>query len=121
MYNYYMSREELKRLPERQLHEISRNNIRTAGIYDLAAIGQKSFNGRAKVIITDNGKYLMSYSTLVLYISNAGDVVRLWGDWSTTTAKHINSFLAQNGIQAINKSEWLKMPVGLPARITRGA
>ena len=97
-------------------------DIQVKKIYDLAPAGrQKSYYGRAKVLNTDNGAYLMSYNTIVMYISDAGDVVRLWDGWSATTAKHIDSFCRLNNVQSITKKEWLKMPVGLPAKITLGA
>ena len=60
-------------------------------------ISQKSFYGKAKVLITDNGnRFLFSYDTLVASIE-AGRLYRRWGGYSPTTLRHINSFIIGEG------------------------
>ena len=67
-------------------------------IFDLPVCGYdraKSFYGKAKVIETDNGeKVLQSYNTFVCRITAAGRFVRMWGGYSATTMRHVNSFLS---------------------------
>ena len=67
-------------------------------IFDLPVCGYdraKSFYGKAKVIETDNGeKVLQSYNTFVCRITAAGRFVRMWGAYSATTMRHVNSFLS---------------------------
>ena len=66
-------------------------------IFDLPVCGSdraKSFYGKAKVIETENGeKVLQSYNTEVCKISCNGEFVRMWEGYSTTTMRHVNSFL----------------------------
>ena len=70
----------------------------------------KPFDNRS-AIINDNGvPTLLSYWTKVARLEN-GKLVRLWDDWSATTAKHVKLFCAYYKISAPNKQEWLKMPV----------
>lgn len=67
-------------------------------IFDLPVCGYdraKSFYGKAKVIEMDNGeKVLQSYNTFVCRITAAGRFVRMWGGYSATTMRHVNSFLS---------------------------
>ena len=77
----------------------------------LTATLQKDYYGKAHILIDDNYIILKSYDTLVLAIHRkTNNLVRLWSGWSSTTAKHINDFLLQNGFNRINKKEWLNMP-----------
>ena len=79
-------------------------------IYDLPVMGYdraKSFYGKAKVIEKDNGeKVLQSYNMEVCKISSNGEFVRLWGGYSVTTMRHVNSFLSFFGISGGGKSWW---------------
>ena len=79
-------------------------------IYDLPVMGYdrvKSFYGKAKVIEKDNGeKVLLSYNTEVCKISRNGEFVRLWGGYSVTTMRHVNSFLSFFGISGGGKAWW---------------
>ena len=84
-------------------------------IYDLPVMGYdraKSFYGKAKVIEKDNGeKVLQSYNTEVCKIGSNGEFVRLWGGYSVTTMRHVNSFLSFFGISGGGKSWWDSQPV----------
>lgn len=72
---------------------------------------QKSFYGKALTTTDGNGNiYLTSYTTTVCKIVD-NEFIRLWGGWSSTTARHINEFRQQHGLQKISKSEWQKMEV----------
>lgn len=56
-------------------------------IYDLIpADGKKSFYGKAKVFIGDDGtETLYSYDTPIIKRTAAGELVRMWDGWSATT------------------------------------
>ena len=76
----------------------------------LKAISQKSFYGKAKILMDDDFIILRSYNTDVLAIDRAKNtLVRLWSGWSKTTSIHINDFLTQYGFKPINKKEWVTM------------
>lgn len=71
---------------------------------------QKSYYGKAKVNILDNGtKELISYKTKVAIITKGGNFIKLWDGYSLTTMNHINEFRMQNGLNKINKKEWLEI------------
>lgn len=73
----------------------------------------KSFCGKAKVTIYPNGtKVLTSYKTEVAAIMPDGSFQRLWNGYSATTSRHINEFRLQNRLTAINKTEWIRLPLG---------
>ena len=69
----------------------------------------KSFYGKAKVIVNDNGWYLQSYDTIVCMIDNKGEFSRLWQGYSVTTMRHINAFRELMGMDPINKAAWCKL------------
>lgn len=67
--------------------------------------GQKSFYGKAHVIIGDDGsETLRSYSTNVIIRTPGGKLYRLWDDWYATTGRHIKAFCG------LNKAEYNKLP-----------
>lgn len=77
--------------------------------YELPNVGdrRKSFYGKAKVIEKDNGEtVLQSYDTEVCKINPNGEFVRLWDGYSSTTMRHINSFLQFFGISGGGKNWW---------------
>ena len=83
--------------------------------YELPATHQKSFYGKAHVIVSDDNKlYLQSYDTIVARIDRNG-FHRLWNGWSATTAKHINAFLTRYAgmvqMWKLSKAEWEALPV----------
>lgn len=73
--------------------------------------GAKSFYGKAKTCEVNGWKILKSYDTHVAAISPKGEFFRLWGAWSATTARHIDTFMRVNGLHAICKADWIKLPV----------
>ena len=57
---------------------------------------RKSFYGKAKVIIRDNGTIqLQSYKTIVCEIDTHNNFNMLWDGKSNTTTRHINEFKKQ--------------------------
>lgn len=82
-------------------------------IYDLPCFdSRKSFYGKAKVIEKDNGNVvLQSYNTEVCRVTPSGEFVRMWGGWSVTTGRHINSFLSFMGIPGGGKAWFLSQPM----------
>lgn len=55
--------------------------------------GRKSFYGKAKVLIADDGtETLFSYDTAIISRTPAGELVKLWNGWTATTGTHIKSF-----------------------------
>lgn len=74
--------------------------------------GQKSFYGKATVYeYADGARVLVSYYTRVAEIAPDGSFHRLWGAYSATTMKHINSFAARYGIDGSGKKWWDSLPV----------
>ena len=79
-----------------------------AGDYRLVFLkptdSHKSFYGKAKVRIYDNGdQELLSYDLPVIYKTKAGDLYRLWDCWSATTGRHVKAFCG------LNKKEYLNL------------
>lgn len=64
----------------------------------------KSFYGKAKVIVTDEGEYLRSYNTIVMYRDNNGNYYSTWNGWSATTGRHIKAF------SGLNKAGYFNLP-----------
>lgn len=65
----------------------------------------KSFYGKARVVIFDNGcAALISYSTVVLFRDNKGKLHRTWDGWSATTGRHIRAWVG------LNKAEYCALP-----------
>ena len=57
---------------------------------------RKSFYGKAKVLIQDNGAVqLKSYDTIVCEINEHGKFKMLWDGKSQTTTRNINEFKQQ--------------------------
>lgn len=82
----------------------------------------KSFYGKAKVIETDNGeKVLQSYNTFVCRITAAGRFVRMWGGYSATTMRHVNSFLSFYDMNGGGKTWWNAYPVEETRRYSMAA
>lgn len=81
--------------------------------FDLPVMSDKakSFYNKAIVIEQDNGDIeLQSYSTIVCRIRN-GKFERLWDGYSSTTMRHVNSFLELYGISGGGKAWWNKLKV----------
>ena len=73
-------------------------------IYELTPTNsRKSFYGKAKVIIEDNGvEVLYSYDTPIIKKEN-GKLTRLYDGWTATTGSHIKAFCG------LNKNEFMKL------------
>ena len=72
--------------------------------------GRKSFYGKARVEIEGNTKTLISYATKVMRIED-GKIIRMWGGYSSTTMRHINSFLAMFADGQKGKAFWDSLPI----------
>lgn len=89
-------------------------------IYELKAINQKNFYGKAIVKVSDSfnffdktpagTKTLYSYNTAVIRMTPDKKIKRLWGGYSATTMRHVNAFLTQEGFQQVNKKQWFMLP-----------
>ena len=81
-----------------------------ATIYNLTPVGnQKSFYGKARVTIDDNGdKTLYSYSTPVVKIRSGKVTLGDYATCSSTTLKHVKSFLAEQGFAVYSKGDLRK-------------
>lgn len=64
---------------------------------------RKSFYGKAKVLIEDNGtETLYSYDTPIIKRLASGELVKLWNGWTTTTGNHIKAFCGLSKQEYIN-------------------
>lgn len=84
---------------------------------ELSAMGtsQKSFYSKAFAEMTYNGIVIYSYNTPVLRWDGE-KLHRLWGGWSATTQRHINTLLRQvwrkdKPFITMTKKVWESMPV----------
>ena len=67
--------------------------------------GRKSFYGKARVMVEDNGtETLYSYETAIIKRIPGGELVRLWAGWSATTGRHIAAFCG------LNKAGFMALP-----------
>lgn len=59
--------------------------------------GRKSFYGKARVLVEDNGtETLYSYETPIIRKAPGGELTRLYAGWSQTTGRHIAAFCGLN-------------------------
>jgi len=74
-------------------------------IYELIPMdSHKSFYGKAKVYIADDGtETLYSYNTPIIKRTVTGELVKLWNGWSATTGRHIAAFCG------LNKAEYMSL------------
>lgn len=80
--------------------------------------GRKSFYGKAHVHVDEKGNELLtSYGSIVAEYDRATNKVRVKGWYSTTTMRHINSFLARHGKPTMGKAE-LEKAIGKATRET---
>lgn len=76
-------------------------------MYDLAPTNRKSFYGKAKVVVEDNGdKTLYSYNTPIIKRKKNGELVRLYDGYTQTTGTHIKAFCG------LNKKQFLEIKIG---------
>jgi len=67
---------------------------------------RNSFYGKARVRMNGDDFELISYTTRVAVIYPDNTAV-VYGDYSTTTLRHIKEFLLQHGFKAENKAQIL--------------
>lgn len=69
--------------------------------------GRKSFYGKARVLEDDTTLYLQSYDTIVCYWNDKNKTfIRCWDGYSTTTMRHINSFMDYIGLSSCGGKRW---------------
>lgn len=73
--------------------------------YELVPMtGQKSFYGKAVVVVEDNGtETLYSYGTPIVKRLVSGELVKMWDGWTATTGKHIKAFCG------LSKAEYMSL------------
>ena len=77
-------------------------------ILDLKPLnGQKSFGGKAQVIMNGNTIQLRSFETIVAEYNTKEEIVNVFDWFSSTTAKHVNSFLELYGFRNVSKKDIL--------------
>lgn len=65
--------------------------------------GQKSFYGKAVVVVEDNGtETLYSYGTPIVKRLVSGELVKMWDGWTATTGRHIQAFCGLNKAAYMN-------------------
>ena len=67
--------------------------------------GRKSFYGKAFVQREGKALCLYSYDTKVASIVD-GEVRKHWNDYSATTMRHVNAFVAHYGVAGGGKKWW---------------
>lgn len=113
MYDYYLTDKDERDLKNTTDRLIAHYDVWGIRMYELtpAHSGQKSFGGRAYVVCTPESDTLISYCTpIIRYDAANKSMTKLWNDWSATTSKHIHEFLAQHGLPAPGKAQWLALP-----------
>lgn len=67
--------------------------------------GRKSFYNKAKMFEENNVYTCISYDTVVAKFNKSANHLQIFGWYSVTTARHINSFLAYHGFKQLSKKE----------------
>lgn len=80
-------------------------NNQAKKVYLVPVDGRKSFYRKCYVLENEKEKRLYSYDTLVAKFIN-GKMYRIWGGYSVTTMRHINSFADYCGIEEGGKKWW---------------
>lgn len=108
MYDFYCTKAENNRYRNGENINFSTlNGEKVVEIFDLPATTQKSYYGKAKVIVTEKARYLLSYNTIICSLVYSGAFRKHWNDWSATTAKHINDFMRFTRFgNGFSKKEW---------------
>ena len=91
----------------REQQQVNEKGVYIMKIYNLIPNdSHKSFYGKAKVYIADDGtETLYSYDTPIIKRTAAGELVRMWDGWSATTGRHIAAFCG------MGKAEFVRLPV----------
>lgn len=66
---------------------------------------QKSFNGKAHILVNNDVVYLYSYGTPVLMLKD-GKLSKVWSGQSKTTSRHIKAFICHlefNGFRYVKE------------------
>lgn len=87
---------------KRNKRDILKEIIYNGKIYTLCE-NIEGFYNKALVYNNNNNYLLMSYDTVVTEYNDK--IMYLYGYYSQTTAKHINSFLEKFGFQTMSKKE----------------
>jgi len=66
---------------------------------------QKSFYGKASIETENNISLLKSYDTIVAKYDHLNNKMEVFGLYSNTTMRHINSFLNHFGFDTCSKKE----------------
>ena len=78
----------------------------------VCAESRKSFYGKATITeYSDGTTVLTSYYTDVARINPDHSFSRLWDGYSSTTMRHVNSFIAFYGLHGGGKKFWDAQPV----------
>ena len=119
MYGYYLSQEENKEVKNYGAQLETIYNQQTKKLEKILSIcelcpqyGQKSFYGKAKIIETETGRYLLSYETIICSLSYGGTFIKYWDGYSVTTMKHIQAFFAFVRWPSGGKSWWTGLEAG---------
>ena len=81
-------------------------------VYDLTPTdGRKSFYGKARIVVKNGKKTLISYDTPVCCINRRGTFKRYWDEYSATTMRHVNAFLTKYKVECGGKKWWDAQPV----------
>jgi hypothetical protein len=67
--------------------------------------GRKSFYGKCQVIEENGISKLQSYETIVAEYNHNTNIMKVFGYYSPTTARHINAFLEYYGFDTCSKKE----------------
>ena len=77
-------------------------------ILDLKPLnGQKSFGGKAQIILIGSTIQLRSFETIVAEYNTQEEIINVFDWFSSTTAKHVNSFLELYGFRNVSKKDIL--------------
>lgn len=74
-------------------------------VSELTPLRQKSFYGKAQMIREGNKTRLKSYNTIVAEYNHKTNTVEVFGWYSATTARHINSFLNYFGFDTMSEKQ----------------
>lgn len=81
-------------------------------VFNLNATTQKSYYGKAQVLVDEPSKtkYLKSYNTIVAKIDDNNQLHKLWNGYSRTTQNHIKDFCKLFNISfSGSKKDWLAL------------
>lgn len=84
----------------------NRNIVETYELSPFISQHQKSFYGKARVVVNrDGSETLISYDTKIIWKNQNGHLYRLWDGWSKTTGRHIYAYCG------LRKKDYDKLPL----------